>query len=84
MTVLCPSSFAELRSMLEHAIFRLKGPVAVRYPRGGEGTYTEDAGLSPSTLLRPGRDITLTGYGATIEALLDCAGWSKGVCPRKL
>ena len=83
MTVLCPSSFAELRSMLEHAIFRLKGPVAVRYPRGGEGTYTEDAGLSPSTLLRPGRDITLTGYGATIEALLDCAGRleQRGVSP---
>ena len=69
--------------MLEHAIFRLKGPVAVRYPRGGEGTYTEDAGLSPSTLLRPGRDITLTGYGATIEALLDCAGRleQRGVSP---
>ena len=73
MTVLCPSSFAELRSMLEYALFRVKGPVAVRYPRGGEGIYTGDAGTAPDVLLRPGRDITLTGYGATIDALLDCA-----------
>ena len=41
-TVLCPASFAELRSMLRQAVFELDGPVAVRYPRGGEGIFRAD------------------------------------------
>ena len=73
MTVLCPSSFAELRAMLEYAVFQVKGPVAVRYPRGGEGSYTGDAGQDPAFLLRKGSDLTLAGYGGTINALLECA-----------
>ena len=36
MTVLAPASFAELRRMLHRAVLEEKGPVAVRYPRGGE------------------------------------------------
>ena len=35
MTVLCPSNFAELRTMLDRAVNEIKGPVAIRYPRGG-------------------------------------------------
>ncbi|UQT47577.1 hypothetical protein M5E87_21945 [Flavonifractor plautii] len=35
MTVLCPSSFQELREMLRYAIYDVEGPVAVRYSRGG-------------------------------------------------
>ena len=42
MTVLCPASFAELRTMLRQAVLERTGPVAVRYPRGGEGAYQED------------------------------------------
>ena len=37
MTVLCPASFSELRTMLRQAVLERKGPVAVRYPRGGRG-----------------------------------------------
>ena len=73
MTVFAPSSFAELRHMLERAVFHTDGPAAVRYPRGGEGAYTGDAGDAPWTLLRPGRDITLAGYGITVNALLEAA-----------
>lgn len=73
MTVLCPASFAELRAMLERAVLELKGPVAVRYPRGGEGAYQGDGGRAPAALLRRGRDITLAGYGVMINNLLDCA-----------
>ena len=36
MTVLCPGSFDELRDMLRWAVNDCTGPVAVRYPRGGE------------------------------------------------
>ena len=54
MTVLAPASFAELDEMLKRAVLRLTGPVAVRYPRGGEGAYTACAGEEPATLLRSG------------------------------
>lgn len=73
MTVLAPASFAELEKMLERAVLRLDGPVAVRYPRGGEGAYTGCAGEEPSTLLRPGKDITLVSYGVEINQLLEAA-----------
>ena len=73
MTVLAPSSFAELEHMLERAVLQMSGPVAVRYPRGGEGAYTADSGLDASVVLRKGRDITLAGYGVAINDLLEAA-----------
>ena len=73
MTVLAPSSFAELEHMLERAVLQMDGPVAVRYPRGGQGAYTGDAGDDPAVVLRPGRDITLAGYGMAINDLLTAA-----------
>ena len=73
MTVLAPASFAELEQMLERAVLRMEGPVAVRYPRGGEGSYTADCGQAPSTVLRQGGDITLAGYGMEINDLLEGA-----------
>ena len=73
MTVLAPSSFAELRRMLRRAVLELDGPVAVRYPRGGEGRYTGDAGDEASVVLRQGTDITLVGYGIQINDLLEAA-----------
>jgi 1-deoxy-D-xylulose-5-phosphate synthase len=73
MTVLAPSSFAELEEMLERAVWKLRGPVAVRYPRGGEGAYTGVSGTDPAVVLRPGRDITFVGYGMQINDLLEAA-----------
>ena len=42
ITVFAPSSFHELDTMLDTAIYRTKGVVAVRYPRGGELYIPED------------------------------------------
>jgi len=70
MRVLAPSSFAELESMLERAVLNMDGPVAVRYPRGGEGAYTADSGEENAVILRQGKDITLVGYGIQINELL--------------
>ena len=39
MTIYCPASQAELRRMLTTALLQESGPVAVRYPRGGDGAY---------------------------------------------
>ena len=72
-TVLCPASFAELRTMLRRALFEIDGPVAVRYPRGGEEAFRKDCSAEPLIRLREGGDITLLGYGILINQLLEAA-----------
>ena len=71
MAVLCPASFAELREMLRFAL-TLPGPVAVRYPRGGEGRY-KDCDVHPETVLREGKDLTIVCYGTMVNEALDAA-----------
>ena len=73
MTVLCPSNFAELRTMLDRAVNEIKGPVVIRYPRGGEGDYKEDSGRQNLVVLREGSDITLCAYGMMVNNVLDAA-----------
>lgn len=73
MTVLCPASFAELRRMVRQALFDVKGPVAVRYPRGGEGRFREDTSDKIIVRLREGRDLTLLTYGKLINQVLAAA-----------
>ncbi len=73
MTVLCPSNFAELRTMLDRAVNEIKGPVAIRYPRGGEGAYRADSGRQNLVELREGADITLCAYGMMINNVLEAA-----------
>ncbi len=73
MAVLCPASFAELRDMLFLAIYRIGGPVAIRYPRGGEGEYKLSAGSAPSTVLREGDDLTIVAYGVMINNAIAAA-----------
>ena len=72
MTVLAPASFAELRHFLRHAVYQVQGPVALRYPRGGEGAYKADAGLAPA-ILRRGRDLTIVCYGTAVNEALGAA-----------
>jgi 1-deoxy-D-xylulose-5-phosphate synthase len=71
--VLCPANFAELRHMVRQAVFELSGPVAIRYPRGGEGAFREDTSAEPIVRLRPGKDVTLLGYGVMVNHLLEAA-----------
>ena len=73
MTVLAPSSYAELSGMLEQAVLHVDGPVAIRYPRGGEGAYHGDAGPGHAAVLRQGSDITLVSYGILINDVLEAA-----------
>ena len=78
MTVLAPASFAELEEMLERALFQFSGPVAVRYPRGGEGTYTGSCGPETAAVLRQGGEITLVSYGIEINQVLEAAALLEG------
>lgn len=73
MQILCPASFAELRAMLRHAVTEMTGPVAIRYPRGGEGAWKDMAGVEGTAVLQEGADITLVAYGAMIDQVLQAA-----------
>ncbi len=70
MTVLCPASQAELARMLYRAVEELDGPVAVRYPRGGDGDYE---GVSTQPVFREGADLTLVVYGPSINQAIAAA-----------
>lgn len=74
MTVLCPASFEQLRSMLRAAVhINTDGPVAIRYPRGKEGHPHPAWDGRPASVLRQGNDITLVSYGVMIDELLEAA-----------
>ena len=72
ISIWCPASFEELRLMLRHAVEKESGPVALRYPRGGEGRY-RDASLGPEIRLQEGNDLTMVCYGTMVNQMLDAA-----------
>lgn len=73
ITIFCPASFSELESMLDSAIHANGGPVAVRYPRGGEESYTANNAAGNAVRLRDGSDLTLVSYGTLIGTVLETA-----------
>ncbi len=73
LTLLSPSNFAELRSMMHQAIYDIEGPVAIRYPRGGESDFRRDCSAEDSSLLRAGADITIAAYGTQVPEALEAA-----------
>ena len=69
--LLCPASRAELKDMLRWAVNEYDGPVAIRYPRGGDGLLDESCwGNGPVVTYRRGPDGMILTYGTlTNEAL---------------
>ena len=72
-TVYCPANFRELRAMLRRALFETAGPVAVRYPRGGEGRFAEDTSAEDLVRLRGAGGVALLSFGVLINQVLDAA-----------
>jgi len=73
MNILCPSNFAELEAMVRYGVLELCGPVAIRYPRGGEGGYRELCGVSGAGVVREGSDLTMIAYGTMVNEALTAA-----------
>lgn len=73
MTVLCPASLKELSAMLRQALYRISGPVAVRYPRGGENLYFDDHSQEDAFILKEGKDISLVTFGTLTGSVLSMA-----------
>lgn len=75
MRILAPASLSEQERMLTWAVEEYDGPVAVRYPRGTQGSYTESAwdGAAKVVRHREGKDITLITYGTLVNSVLNAA-----------
>ena len=81
LTVLAPASCRELEDMLRWAVTEQTGPVAIRYPRGGDRGYTDsswtampnikEAGVFTSH--REGKDVTLITYGTMLNNVMAAA-----------
>lgn len=73
ITVFSPASLAELSAMLRQGLYECSGPVAVRYPRGGEDRYREDHSGPSACCLRQGKDLTLVTFGGMTGTTLAVA-----------
>ena len=75
MKVYCPSNFSELRSMMTRAVYHEDGPVAIRYPRGGEGAFRKDTAQEVLACVHeaPGHTVTLLTHGVMVNEALAAA-----------
>jgi 1-deoxy-D-xylulose-5-phosphate synthase len=72
MTVLAPSSEAELGAMLETAV-TLDGPVAVRFPKGAAAQRDGVGDGLSARRLRRGADLAIVAVGDRVAAALEAA-----------
>ncbi len=80
MKILAPSSTKELSSMMKAIIGRIKGPIAIRYPRKSEKVNITEVVLAP-ILNDPfkwqkivnGKDGTILAVGSMVEVALEAA-----------
>ena len=72
--VMAPKNFKELDRMLEFAI-DYNGPVAIRYPRGGEGKIIfdkyEDIELGKAEVIKEGKDLSIVAIGKMVERAVE-------------
>ncbi len=81
MLILAPGSLQEQQEMLRWAVLEHQGPVAVRYPRGGNRGYSGsawevDSDIEKNGLLhchRQGEDVVLVTYGTMLENAMQAA-----------
>ena len=75
LIIMSPKNGRELEEMLEYA-FKLKAPVAIRYPRGEVSDtldqYHIPVVLNENEVLRKGKDIALLATGNMVETAVNC------------
>ena len=64
--------------MLRHAVEKVRGPAAVRYPKGGEGEFRALCGIEGASVIRPGTGVTIAAYGTMVNEALEAARLLEG------
>lgn len=74
MMIAAPSCFSELEHMLEYALMQHKGPIAIRYPRGGEAMPLphRTEGMEPE-VLKQGETVVIMALGAMVAEAMKAA-----------
>ncbi len=72
MTILSPSSFCELSKMLDYAVNKHNGPIALRYPRGREKIPIDNKEfvLGKASVVKEGSSVTLISVGSSVASAL--------------
>ncbi len=74
MTIMAPKNDLELEMMLEYAIYKIDGPVAIRYPRGVAYSELHDKNdeivLGKSEILYDGKDIGIFALGSMVSTAI--------------
>ena len=77
MTIMAPADYIELESMLEYAINKHKGPIAIRYPRGDceKNLVTSSLEIKngKGMLVKEGKDISIIANGRMVHTALKVA-----------
>ena len=77
MKILAPVSLQEQKQMLRWAVEECTGPVAIRYPRGGEGNYAESDWQGADNAMvkchRTGKDVVLVTFGSLLKNTMEAA-----------
>lgn len=72
--VMAPKNFEELEKMLEFSI-NFNRPVAIRYPRGGEGSIKfetcENINFGKAEIIKEGKDISIIAVGKMVEKAVE-------------
>lgn len=74
MTIMAPKNKFELIEMLDYAVSKFNGPIAIRYPRGAASRvlreYTRKIVLGEPEIINSGDEIALVAFGSMIEEML--------------
>ena len=81
LVIMAPKDFKELEKMLEFAI-KIKRPVVIRYPRGGESSNIkfnkcEKIDLGKAEILNKGKDVSIIAIGKTVSRAMEVANMLK-------
>lgn len=77
ITIMAPKDFSELEDMLEIAVNKMKTPVAIRYPRGGQSeikfdkSKIEEIENKKSETIKQGKDLTILAIGKMVAKAVE-------------
>lgn len=79
MTILSPASLDQLEAMLDFAVNKFDGPIAIRYPRGSAEAenVSADFTLGQAQTIQSGTDLTIIAAGRMVKRAQEVAALVK-------